>query len=41
MKLVLTEGARLDYFQRVQAAVSDEELELVLRKEQRFIHYLR
>ena len=41
MKLVTTEGARLDRFQRVQANVRDDELELVLRKEGRFMHYLR
>lgn len=41
MKLVTTEGGRLDHFQRVQANVQDDELELVLRKEARFMHYLR
>lgn len=30
-----------DYFQRVQANVRDDELELVFRKEQRFSHFLR
>ena len=41
MKLISTEGAKLDYFQRVQANVRDDELDLVLRKEARFVHYLR
>lgn len=41
MRLVTTEGAKLDYVQRVQANVRDDELELVLRKEGRFLHYLR
>lgn len=41
MRLVTTEGARLDYYQRVQANVRDDELELVLRKQQQFTHLLR
>lgn len=52
MKLVTTEGGgggvgknsmttNNDYFQRVQANVRDDELELVFRKEQRFSHFLR